>query len=211
LLAPAFVDGLGEAGLDDVRHRRDECKRVEDMVSYLRRVIQGQIDLVTAEVALRRGGARGDVGQLVDDLPNILAGPAGPLPTGGQARPIGAVHNMSALQEAFEDSSDLTPDEIAAALSPELAETLFPGGSLPGANLGSFTDPELVELAVNLREQEQALSAQRRVLHERIDQLQAAIVERYKSGVADVDSLLADMESQASPERDEAIHGSDEL
>jgi hypothetical protein len=239
LLAPALVDGLGDVELAELRGRRDACKRVEDMVSYLRRVVQGQIDLVEAEVAQRAaGGSRGDVTALVENLAGILSGPApapapapgagaGPGPDAGagpgdasgtaprtsagdprdggragdslataQHRPVGAVHNMSALAEMFEEPSDLTPDEIAAALSPELAETLFPGGSLPGANLGSFTDAELVTLGEALRRQEHDLSEQRHTLHERIDLLQATIVDRYKSGAADVDSLLAEADAE---------------
>ena len=87
-------------------------------------------------------------------------------------------------------SEGVAPDEIAAVISPELAATTFKGGTLPGANLGSFADGELTELVERLRRHEAVLSAERRVLHERIDLLQAIVVERYKSGAAHADSLL---------------------
>jgi len=88
------------------------------------------------------------------------------------------------------EEAGLAPDEIAAVISPELAATTFKGGTLPGANLGSFADGELTELVERLRRHEAVLSAERRVLHERIDLLQAIVVERYKSGAAHADSLL---------------------
>ncbi len=186
LLAPALVDGLGEVDLEEIRARRDACKHVEDLMSYLRRVVQGQIDLVNAEIEARAAGAGGDSGQLVEDLPTILAG-RHQQPAGGRG---GSGHAMAGFSDMLDDESDLNPEDIAAAISPELAATLFPGGSLPGANLSTFTDAELSELAEKLRRQEHELSAQRHVIHERIDQFQAVIVQRYKSGVADSDALL---------------------
>jgi hypothetical protein len=41
-----------------------------------------------------------------------------------------------------------------------------------------------------LRSAETSVSTRRRGLHEQIDQLQTAIVERYKVGAADTDILL---------------------
>jgi hypothetical protein len=195
LLAPALVLGLPDVALDEIRARRDACKRVEDLVSYLRRVVQGQLDLVKAETSLRVGGARGDLGALVDSLPGILAGPASGL--GGGSRPVTSTHSMSTSSEMFDVTNDMTPGELAAALSPELGEILL-GSGLPAANLGSFTDNELADLGRQLRDQEQELSEQRRTLHERIDLLQATIVERYKSGEADIDNLLAEAGSEAA-------------
>ena len=61
---------------------------------------------------------------------------------------------------------------------------------LPGANLGAFGDEELRDLAELLLAAEASVSTRRRVLHDQIDHLQAAIVDRYKVGAADPDSLL---------------------
>jgi hypothetical protein len=202
LLAPAFVDGLGEASIDEIRARRDECRRVEDLISYLRRVIQGQIDVVTAEIEMRAGGVAGDAGRLVHDLPSILSGPP-QAPSGSQAiRQQVSMGTASALSEVFGDSQELTPDEIAAALSPELAGALLTGDTLPGANLASFGDVELTKIVENLQLQEADLSAQRRILHERLDQLTAAMVDRYKTGAADSDTLLADADADLLADAD---------
>ncbi|MGC9962298.1 MAG: hypothetical protein ABSE47_10430 [Acidimicrobiales bacterium] len=196
VLDPGFVEGLSDAPVGELRSKRAECRRVEDLVSYLRRVVQGQVDLVVAEMELRLGGGSGDhQHQLVEDLPSILAR-AHPhtavLPEAGVARQLTSRLAMPAVTEVFAEEAGLAPEEIAAVISPELAETTFKGGMLPGANLETFADGELTALLEHLRRHEAILSAERKVLHERIDQLQAVVVERYKSGAAHADTLLQD-------------------
>jgi len=219
LLSPEFIEGLADAPVGELRSKRAECRRVEDLVSYLRRVIQGQIDLVVAEMELRLGGGASDhQRQLVEDLPSILAGshppgvtPASATSGGGD---VGNLHQttsllaMPAVTEVFAEEAGLAPDEIAAVISPELAETTFKGGTLPGANLGSFADAELTELVERLRRHEQVLSAERRVLHERIDLLQAIVVERYKSGKAHADTLLENHHAVTDDHRGDTEDGS---
>jgi hypothetical protein len=58
------------------------------------------------------------------------------------------------------------------------------------ARLAGFDDAELADLAGRLRDLENRVSAERRGLHERIDTLQAELVERHKSGNASLDGLL---------------------
>lgn len=205
LLSPEFIEGLTDASVGELREKRAECRRVEDLISYLRRVLQGQIDLVLAEMELRLGEAVEDhQHRLVEDLPTILAGAQAPRGVGGSDRsrelgghrttthPTASALSMPAVTEVFTEDAGLAPDEIAAIVAPDLAATAFKGGMLPGANLESFDDTELSELVSRLSQQESALSAERRVLHERIDMLQAIVVHRYKSGAARADTLLED-------------------
>jgi hypothetical protein len=205
LLAPEFVDGLADAPVAEIRDRRDQCRRVEDLVSFLRRVIQGQLDLIHAEIEMRGSGSGGDDGRLVHDLPSILAGTS----TAG-----GGVEHAStswssghqgasllaipAVSDMFGEYEDLAPADIAAVIAPDLVKTTFQNGTLPGANLGSYSDAELRQVMESLGEHEARLSAERRILHEQIDTLQAMIVERYKSGAADADSLLGDQNGEPS-------------
>lgn len=218
LLSPEFVEGLAGASVGELRSKRAECRRVEDLVSYLRRVVQGQIDLVVAEMELRLGdGASDHQHHLVEDLPSILGRSrlpgGGDLPVAGGRRggDGGVLHRatsllaMPAVTEVFAEEAGLAPDEIAAVISPELAVTTFKGGMLPGANLESFVDAELTELVDRLSRHEAVLSAERRVLHERIDLLQAIVVERYKTGAAHADALLED---HGVIPRDQAPHSS---
>jgi hypothetical protein len=209
LLSEEYMDGLSDAPIAVLRSKRAECRRVEDLVSYLRRVVQGQIDLVVAEMELRLGGVLNHQHQLVEELPSILAGshpPAAPSaaavgdrPEGGTSRQATSLLAMPAATEVFAEEAGLAPDEIAAVIAPELAATTFKGGTLPGANLETFADSELTDLVERLRRHEVILSAERHILHERIDLLQAIVVERYKSGAARVETLLEEEPEGSAP------------
>lgn len=209
LVAPSFVEGLAEAPLSELRSRRDECLRAEVVLSYLRRILQGELDIVRAELELRSSGERSDPSRLVKDLPVILArqlkGETGGGPAAGRrgaedqraARGAGSPTHLSligmpGLSDTWSEPWAKELEEmIAGALPSELVESALPGGALPGENLAALSDEELRATAARLEENEAALSLKRRQLHERIDELQASIVQRYKSGAASADSLLA--------------------
>ena len=127
----------------------------------------------------------------------------------GNGRQATSLLAMPAVSEVFAEESDLAPDEIAAVMPAGLAELTFSGSMLPGANLESFANTELDELVVRLREYEALLSAERRILHERIDQLQSLVVKRYKSGAADSDALLGDHDMGPGLDADIASHSAD--
>src|SRR5438270_8063420 len=69
VLDPEFVAGLGQISLDDLRERRKDAEQEETDLSYLRRLLQGRLDILRAELA-RRDGEETD---LVQALPRILA------------------------------------------------------------------------------------------------------------------------------------------
>lgn len=194
LVAPEFGEGLVEAPLTELRARRDECLRVEVALSYLRRLLQGEYDLAQAEIELRSTGRRGDLGRLVKELPSILS--ASPRPGAERHQASSAAHlSMSSLPGFSEPWNERWAAEleefISSALTSDLVSNALPGGALPGANLGAFSDGELSAVADQLRVAEASISSIRHHLHDRIDELQAAIVQRYKNGAADVDTLLS--------------------
>jgi hypothetical protein len=56
---PAFVEGLGDLSLDDLRERRDECMAEREYLSLLRRLLQGRAEILQAELEGRgEGGDR---------------------------------------------------------------------------------------------------------------------------------------------------------
>ena len=69
VLDPEFVDGLGQISLDELRERRKEAEQEETDLSYMRRLLQGRLDILRAELARRAG----DGSDLMDALPQILA------------------------------------------------------------------------------------------------------------------------------------------
>jgi hypothetical protein len=67
---PAFLDGLADLSLDDLRARRDECMAEREYLSLLRRLVQGRAEILKAELA---GRGSEDQRPLVDRLSEILA------------------------------------------------------------------------------------------------------------------------------------------
>ncbi|MDQ1397243.1 MAG: hypothetical protein QOG64_2502 [Acidimicrobiaceae bacterium] len=171
LLAPGYLEGLTSLPMDEVRNRRTECQAVEVSLSYLRRMVQGRLDIVLAEVKGRRDGTgQGDLHSLVDQHPEILS-------EGVHAPGNGRLSGLMAPAEPEIDGELM--DELNTVASPDCL------GQLP-----TTSDEELRQLIDGLSALEREVSGRRKALHERIDALQEEIVRRYKSGEANVDALL---------------------
>ena len=159
LLEGSYLSDLSSLGPEELRTMRDEAQQVEAKLSYLRRLVQGRLDIVTAELARRTsGGQAGDLSALVEQLPQILAdrvrapGP-GRLPT-----------NL-----VPPDDDDLTAELDAVG----------------GGNLGAIPDlseDELRGLSSRLEALEATVSARRRAVFGVIDTLQAELASRYEHG-----------------------------
>jgi uncharacterized protein YidB (DUF937 family) len=170
ILSPDYTDDLGSLQMTEVRERRDESQEAADVLSYLRRLVQGRLDIVHADLERRAGGEPGDLAALVERLEKgeiiaegTRAGGLGRLPaTFGAAATDGWI------------SQEL--DQIVNA------DRLV---SLP-----DIGDEQVRELADQLVALERKVSAQRNALHDVANRLQEEIVRRYKSGEATVDSLL---------------------
>src|SRR4028119_469014 len=84
VLADDYLGDLPAKPIDDIRAMRDECRAIEDRVSYLRRIIQGRLDIVAADLRRRaEGGSPVDLGTLIEQLPDILSDKGS---TGGHGR-----------------------------------------------------------------------------------------------------------------------------
>jgi len=156
---PGFVAGLAELDTDALRSRRDECLALENSASYVRRFVQGRLDLVAA-------ASQGTSVTSADDVSAVLAdSERSAKPHSGNPRPpasgefipgplmdqLDAIVSTSELRQL----SDATPDRIQQIMG----------------ELATF---------------EQQVSADRRKLHEVIDAFQAEIVARYQSGAIQI-------------------------
>jgi len=104
--ASDYLDDLDRADTTRVRVMRDECRAEERRLSYVRRMVQGHLDLADAELARRReAGSEA----LVVRIARTLAGPP------GAARSLRAV----GLYEPAGAAEDLD-DMAAARLLPDL-------------------------------------------------------------------------------------------
>jgi hypothetical protein len=169
LLDPAYPGELAGRDLAEIRAMRAECQEVETGLSLLRRMVQGRLDIVGAELARRaEGGDPGDLSDLVARLPELLS---------DRTRSSGPGRLPQLL----------APAELDPALEAEL-DAIASAGSL--ADLPSLPDDELDRIAGALGELEARVSGQRRALFERIDALQGEITRRYRDGEATVQGLL---------------------
>ena len=165
----AYLDGLEQRTTDEVRAMRAECQALEAQVSYVRRLTQGRLDIVDAELDRRREGRPpSDLAELVAALPDTL---------GRHLTAPGSGRRPTTIEPIEPDPTLVDPlDRILDV------DAL---GALP-----SRSDDDLAEVRTALAAVEADLSARRRSLFERLDALSAEITRRYRTGEASVESLL---------------------
>jgi hypothetical protein len=169
ILGADYLGDVERRPMAEVRSMRAECQEIETGLSYLRRLVQGRLDIVGMELTRRAdGGDPGDLPDLIAHLPEVLSDRT-------HAPGVGRLPQIMA------------PGELPPELEDEL-EQITGAGRL--AELPSAGDDELRALADALATFEHKVSGQRQALFDRIDALQAEITRRYKTGEATVDALL---------------------
>ena len=156
VLSPAFLVDRDEAELDDLYARREELHTIEGQVSYVRRLAQGRIEILCAELERRdRGGDPADLAELICRLPDVLGGcTTVPSTRGG---------------------GELVPDDSFVA---QIDVVVGPEAFL---SIPDHTDAEIDGQIVALEAFERLASDARRRLHERIDLVQCEIARRFKT------------------------------
>lgn len=166
---------LARLRLPELRTLRRDAQRDEADLSYLRRLLQGRIDILRAELA-RRGGAADPTAPspgsdersaLVDRLSAIL--------TDAPAR-----HRSSARHVTVGTPRGEEYRRLAAEMLDEVELS----------DLGARTDEELTAGLARLVHHEQQISGRRQHLQRTADDCSAEIARRYREGEAQVDDLL---------------------
>ncbi|GAA2387351.1 aerial mycelium formation protein [Streptomyces glaucosporus] len=152
--------------LPQLRELRRQAQQEEADLSYVRRLLQGRIDILRAELA-RRSAA--DV-PIVDRLAEILAD--GPAPGGGPSRSARHVTLRTPRSEEYR----------------RLAEGMLAEVEL--SDLTARTDAELHAAMARLGQYEHQISRRRRALQETANGCSTEIARRYREGEARVDDLL---------------------
>ncbi|MFH8366437.1 ABC transporter substrate-binding protein [Streptomyces sp. NPDC018031] len=155
---------LGRLRLAELRELRRDSQREEADLSYVRRLLQGRIDILRAELGHRSAPA----GPVVDRLPQILADE--PPRQRGSARHVtlGTPHGEEYRR---------------------LAESMLAEVEL--SDLRARTDEELHGAMGRLQGYERQVSRRRQELQQTADGCGAEIARRYREGEAQVDDLLA--------------------
>ena len=166
VLAPEFLADLGELSLSDLRARRHEAEQEEVDLSFLRRMLHGRIDLVTAELGRREPDST--AGAVVDDLSAILA---------DDERSTFGLGRHVTLEPSRVDEQRRAEEQAAA--------------DAVTADVEGRTDEELRAALIRLRAHEAEISDVRRSVQKIMDALSAELTARYRNGSASVDELLA--------------------
>lgn len=174
LTSPEMIEGLGDLPLEEIRQRRAACQDAEEALSLRRRLVQGRLDIVQAELYRRSGnGSDADVSSLVGKLPEIL------VEHGDRHLGPGRLTALDPEGPNLGDDFDAFEKGLDDILGPE---TL--------GELSSTDEANLRQIADRLDELERSISSDRHKLHNNIDRFQEEIVRRYKTGQASVDNLL---------------------
>jgi hypothetical protein len=160
VLGPKYAAELGSCSLEELRERHAECLEIETEVSYVRRLAQARIDILSAELDRRAAG--GSVGDLIAALPRILSD-EGPRAPAAQSR----------LPRHLAPSMDI-------GWNRGLEHVVFDGTL---AQLPTLSDDNLHSAMEQLRTLEHGLSEQRRTLHGVIDAIERDLAERHRRAV----------------------------
>ncbi|MEU5097750.1 aerial mycelium formation protein [Streptomyces sp. NPDC020996] len=164
LPADAPEHELTVLSLPELRALRRDAQRDEADLSYVRRLLQGRVDILRAELARRSPAGAGSV---VERLSEILAD--------GPARHRSSARHVTLGTPHGEEYRRLAADMLAEV---ELSD------------LGARTDQELQTAMRRLERYEQQVSRRRQLLQRTADDCGGEIARRYREGEAQVDDLL---------------------
>lgn len=166
VLAPDFAADPAGLPLDELRARRREAEQEEADLSYVRRLLQGRMDILRAELDSRRGG--GNDSTAMESLRDALS------------EPTRDTHGLGRY---------LRVEPTRVGEYRRQVEQLVADIGLSDATQQS--EQELEAALVRLQEYEHTVSEDRRRVQEVMDRLTAEVAERYRTGAASVDDLLA--------------------
>lgn len=162
VLDPEFVTDLAGLDISEVRHRRRVAELEEMDLSYLRRLLQGRIDIITVELSRSQEVHSHDDATIVAHLAVILA--AGEKQSGGQRF--------------------LTPVE-PSRIGDHRRRIEAVIGDAKWSDVESRTPEELEEALVQLRIHEREISEKRRRVQRINDLLVRELTRRAEASVPD--------------------------
>lgn len=165
VLAEDFASDLAGMDLDEVRTRRREAEQEEADLSYVRRMLQGRMDILRAELARRAGG--GD--KIVEHLSQVLS---------DSARSDHGLGRFLRVEPSRVDEHRRMVEQVIADVGVSDVE--------------QHSDDDLRAALGRLEGFERGISEDRHRVQLVMDALTTEVASRYKSGSASVDDLLAE-------------------
>lgn len=167
--ADDFLSDIAAASAADLRVMRDECREEEERLSYLRRVLLGQLDLLEAELRARGDGATETVAK-IDGIAKLF----GDAEQADHPAPMSMAHRE--MYMATGPTGRRRGDTV-------LEET-------PLGNLAEM-DIESIDALVNrVSSEAEWVTQTRRIVLDHLDRLQAELVDRYRNGSTSVADIV---------------------
>jgi hypothetical protein len=166
VLAPDYLDRIGKATMAELRTFREEALQEETDLSYIRRLVQGRMDIISAELDRRDGGS---TTSLLESLPGILA-------EHGERAPAHGLGRHSVIEPSRAAEHRRYVEQLVADV--DLSDV-------------SVRQPaELITVLEALRDEEEEISDKRRQVQRVVDACSAEVTRRYRDGEADAGQLL---------------------
>jgi hypothetical protein len=172
VLDPSFTADLIALSTDELRRRRAEAEAEEEAISYVRRVLQGRLDILRAELRHREQAGNEEAGGLLAQLSAALSDRAA-----GDRDVLGSRATRLRVPSGTESHEQRLDDVVAGSSFDDL-------GHLDVATLQEFVE--------RLGQHEAELSRTRQLLFDRIDTLRSELAARYKDGRAAISDLLTE-------------------
>ena len=125
ILAEGFGDDLAALSLAELHDRRDDCLNEREFLSYLRRLLQGRLEILRAEQQRRADGVTDDR-PIEQKLAEIFAQETPQAPGRGEALRVELPEEEMMLarrriervlnDSAFSDPASLNEDQVGAAI-----------------------------------------------------------------------------------------------
>jgi hypothetical protein len=164
VLAEGFLDSIASAPIEEIRALRADAEQEEADVSYIRRLLQGRLDILRAEVERRAGGSETSI---LDALPQILSDERG--------EPHGLGHHTT-VEPSRVDQHRRRVEALVA--------------NVDISNVSASTDEDLQRALATLQDEERKQSETRQQVQAVADACATEITRRYREGEAAVEDLL---------------------
>ncbi len=163
ILAPGFGDGLEDLPIEEVRERRDDCLAEREFLSYLRRLLQGRLEILKDEQAARSEGRTRDDRPIEEKLAELFA----------QETPQGPGRGEALRVELPEEEMTLARRRVERILN-----------TAAFSNPGALSDDDLAAAITSLEAEERDVSDTRRTVLGLHDALQDEVKRRYRDRLA---------------------------
>jgi len=163
ILEAGFGDGLEDLSIEEVRERRDDCLAEREFLSYLRRLLQGRLEILRDERAARTEGRSPDERPIEEKLAELFA----------QETPQGPGRGEALRVELPEEEMMLARRRVERILN-----------TAAFSNPGALSDEDLASAIESLEAEERDVSDTRRTVLDLHDVLQDEVKRRYRDRLA---------------------------